>query len=91
MLSPAGSAQILIPSARSAAALGGLDRFASVLASVSFFLGRPPLLAPIPRLSREIESWCHLPRLLLADAIAYGLQPPGISPSDGGGGLYNNQ
>jgi hypothetical protein len=59
----------LIPSARSAAYLGGLDRFASVLASVSFFLGRPPLLAPIPRLTREIECWHHLPRLMLDDAV----------------------
>jgi len=61
--------QLLIPSARSAAYLGGLDRFASVLASVSSFLGRPPLLAPIPRLTREIECWHHLPRLMLDDAV----------------------
>ena len=65
----AGSAGLSIPSARSAAYLGGLDRFASVLASVSFFLGRPPLLAPIPRLTREIECWHHLPRLMLDDAV----------------------
>lgn len=65
----AGSTELLIPSARSAAYLGGLDRFASVLASISFFLGRPPLLAPIPRLTREIESWHHLPRLMLDDAV----------------------
>jgi hypothetical protein len=65
----AGSTKLLIPSARSAAYLGGLDRFASVLASVSFFLGRPPLLAPIPRLTREIECWHHLPRLMLDDAV----------------------
>jgi hypothetical protein len=65
----AGSSALLVPSARSAAYLGGLDRFASVLASVSFFLGRPPLLAPIPRLTREIECWHHLPRLLLDDAV----------------------
>lgn len=69
VLSAAGSPELLIPSARSAAILGGLDRFASVLASVSFFLGRPPLLAPIPRLSREMERWRHLPRLMLGDAI----------------------
>jgi hypothetical protein len=69
ILSTAESDRLLIPSPRSAAFLGGLDRFASVLASVSFFLGRPPLLAPIPRLSREIESWRHLPRLMLADAV----------------------
>lgn len=64
-----GSTVLLIPSARSAAYLGGLDRFASVLASVSNFLGRPPLLAPIPRFTREIESWHHLPRLMLDDAV----------------------
>ena len=69
LLSSAGSTELLIPSARSAAYLGGLDRFASVLASVSFFLGRPPLLAPIPRLAREIECWHHLPRLKLDDAV----------------------
>lgn len=62
-------AELLIPSARSAAYLGGLDRFASVLASMSFFLGRPPLLAPIPRLTREIENWHHLPRLIVDDAV----------------------
>lgn len=65
----AGATELLIPSARSAAYLGGLDRFASVLASISFFLGRPALLAPIPRLTREIESWHHLPRLMLDDAV----------------------
>jgi hypothetical protein len=64
-----GATELLIPSARSAAYLGGLDRFASVLASVSSFLGRPPLLAPMPRLTREIECWHHLPRLMLDDAI----------------------
>lgn len=69
VLSMAGSTELLMPSARSAAFLGGLDRFASVLASVSYFLGRPPLLAPIPRFSREIERWRHLPRLMLADAV----------------------
>jgi hypothetical protein len=65
----ADATELLIPSARSAAYLGGLDRFASVLASISFFLGRPPLLAPIPRLTREIEIWHHLPRLMLDDAV----------------------
>ncbi|TYO68391.1 hypothetical protein FXV83_00735 [Bradyrhizobium hipponense] len=65
----AGATELLIPSPRSAAYLGGLDRFASVLASISFFLGRPALLAPIPRLTREIESWHHLPRLMLDDAV----------------------
>jgi hypothetical protein len=65
----AGLTELLVPSARSAAYLGGLDRFASVLASVSFFLGRPPLLAPIPRLTREIECWHHMPRLMLDDAV----------------------
>jgi hypothetical protein len=65
----AGADKLLVPSARSAAYLGGLDRFASVLASVSFFLGRPPLLAPIPRLAREIDDWHHLPRLTLDDAV----------------------
>ncbi len=69
LFASAGSIELLIPSARSAAYLGGLDRFASVLASVSFFLGRPPLLAPIPRLTREIECWHHLPRLMLDDAV----------------------
>jgi hypothetical protein len=65
----AATTELLIPSARSAAYLGGLDRFASVLASISFFLGRPALLAPIPRLTREIEIWHHLPRLMLDDAV----------------------
>ena len=69
LFSSAGSEELLIPSTRSAAYLGGLDRFASVLASVSFFLGRPPLLAPIPRLAREIDDWHHLPRLMLDDAV----------------------
>jgi hypothetical protein len=69
LFASAGSTELLIPSARSAAYLGGLDRIASVLASVSFFLGRPPLLAPLPRLTREIECWHHLPRLMLDDAI----------------------
>jgi Lantibiotic dehydratase, N terminus len=69
VLSSAGSTRLLIPSARSAAVLGDLDRFASVLASVSLFLGRPPLLAPMPRLAREIDNWHHLPRLMLADTI----------------------
>jgi hypothetical protein len=68
-LTLAGTDRHIIASARSAAYLGGLDRIASVLASVSFFLGRPPLMAPIPRLNREIEAWHHLPRLLLDDAV----------------------
>ncbi|WP_025034668.1 lantibiotic dehydratase [Bradyrhizobium sp. DOA9] len=69
VLSADGDPGLTIASARSAAYLGGLDRMASVLASISFFLGRPPLMAPIPRLNREIEAWHHLPRLLLDDAV----------------------
>jgi hypothetical protein len=69
ILCAAGSTRLLLPCARSAAVLGGLDRFASVLAAVSFFHGRPPLLAPMPRLAREIDDWHHLPRLMLADTV----------------------
>jgi hypothetical protein len=69
ILTRAGDDRRMIASARSAAYLGGLDRIASVLASVSFFLGRPPLMAPVPRLDREIEAWHHLPRLLLDEAV----------------------
>jgi hypothetical protein len=68
-LCTAGSTRLLLPWARSAAVLGGIDRFASVLAAVPFFLGRPPLLAPMPRLAREIDNWRHLPRLMLADTV----------------------
>ncbi|GJE00520.1 lantibiotic dehydratase [Methylobacterium isbiliense] len=63
VLRRAGEAAALIPSARSAAYLGGLDRFAAILSGIAVFLGRPALLAPIPRLSREIADWHHLPRL----------------------------
>ena len=79
VLSIAREPQRLIPSARSAAYLGGLDRFASILASLSAFLGRPPLLAPMPRFSREIETWRHLPRLVLADTT---ISPERWTPPD---------
>ena len=82
-----GSTELLIPSARSAAYLGGLDRFASVLASVTFFLGRPPLLAPIPRLTREIECWHHLPRLMLDDAV---ISPERWTPEESFGAALAN-
>lgn len=62
-----GEAGLLLPAARCAAALGGLDRCAALLSAVSESLGRPPLLAPMPRLSREVAEWHHLPRLLLGD------------------------
>jgi hypothetical protein len=64
----AGEDRLLIPAARSAAVLAGLDRFASILASASAFLGRPALLAPMPRFDRETKAWRHLPRLVLAGA-----------------------
>jgi hypothetical protein len=79
VLSMAGGAERAVPSARSAAYLGGLDRFASVLASVSTFLGRPSLLAPMPRFTREIETWRHLPRLVLADTT---ISPERWTPAD---------
>ena len=62
----AGDDRLLIPAARSAAVLAGLDRFAFILASASAFLGRPALLAPMPRFDREMKAWRHLPRLVLA-------------------------
>jgi hypothetical protein len=79
VLSLAGGSPRAVPSARSAAYLGGLDRFASILASVSAFLGRPSLLAPMPRFSREIETWRHLPRLVLADTT---ISPERWTPED---------
>jgi hypothetical protein len=79
VLSLAGGSPRAVPSARSAAYLGGLDRFASILASVSAFLGRPSLLAPMPRFAREIEAWHHLPRLVLADAT---ISPERWTPND---------
>jgi lantibiotic biosynthesis dehydratase-like protein len=79
VLSLAGGAPRAVPSARSAAYLGGLDRFASILASVSAFLGRPSLLAPMPRFNREIEAWRHLPRLMLAETT---ISPERWTPED---------
>lgn len=79
VLSVAGETRRLIPSARSAAYLTGLDRFASVLASVAVFLGRPALLAPMPRFSREIATWRHLPRLVLGDTA---ISPERWTPPD---------
>lgn len=79
VVSLAGGAHRAVPSARSAAYLGGLDRFASILASVSAFLGRPSLLAPMPRFTREIEAWRHLPRLVLADTT---ISPERWTPED---------
>ena len=79
VLSLAGGSPRAVPSARSAAYLGGLDRFASILASVSAFLGRPSLLAPMPRFTREIETWRHLPRLVLADTT---ISPERWTPED---------
>jgi hypothetical protein len=49
------------------------------MASVSAFLGRPPLLAPMPRFAREIETWRHLPRLMLADTT---ISPERWTPPD---------
>ncbi|WP_407520161.1 lantibiotic dehydratase [Methylobacterium oryzisoli] len=85
VLQRAGESVGLIPSARSAAYLGGLDRFASILSGVAVGLGRPALLAPIPRLSREIAEWHHLPRL---DLGATTISPERWTPPEAfGAGL----
>ena len=79
--------ELLLPWARSAALLAGLDRFASVLASVSFLLGRPSLMAPMPRLDQEIGEWHHLPRLLLGKAV---VSPERWTPEPSTGAMLAN-
>ncbi|WP_018263002.1 lantibiotic dehydratase [Methylobacterium sp. WSM2598] len=68
-LRAAGLPERLVPAARTAASLAGLDRVAWLLSSVSLCLGRPSLMAPIPPLAREVAEWRHLPRLLLGETV----------------------
>jgi hypothetical protein len=64
----AGCRSLLMPLLRSAVLLDGADPFTECLHDVSTLLGRPGLMAPLPRFAAETERWHHLPRLYLDES-----------------------
>lgn len=58
----------IIPRLHSAVSLKDVDPYSQCLHSISTLLGRPSLMSPMPRFSKEIEAWGHLPRLYLDES-----------------------
>ncbi|WP_328978470.1 lantibiotic dehydratase [Streptomyces canus] len=62
--------KVLVPLLGSAVAMEDADPYSQPLHHASFLLGRPSLMAPLPRFPAELDHWRHLPRLCLDDGTA---------------------
>jgi hypothetical protein len=72
---------VVIPYLHSAISTCESDPYSQCLSSISYLLGHPSLMRPIPLFSSEIDRWLHLPRLYLSNAIVINPERWSISHS----------
>jgi Lantibiotic dehydratase, N terminus len=68
-LRAAAQTPVIVPRVHSAAVPDESDARAHTVCQLSFLIGRPNFLRPLPRFEEEYECWQHLPRLVLGDVI----------------------